>query len=175
MAQRVESRVVIVAERILLVRGCRVMLDRDLADLYGVPTKRLNEQVKRNMRRFPPDFAFRLSDAEKAQVVAKCDHLANLRFSPQCPMAFTEHGAIMLASVLNSPRAIAVSVVVVRAFVHVRQLIGTHRELADRLMKLEKRLASHDIAIVRLVASIRELMAEPAAATRPIGFTADIK
>jgi hypothetical protein len=175
MAENIETRVAIVAERILLIRGCRVMLDRDLADLYGVSTKRLNEQVKRNIRRFPADFAFRLSAAEKAKVVANCDHLASLRFSPQCPMAFTEHGAIMLASVLNSPRAIAVSVVVVRAFVHLRQLIGSHKQLADRLARLEKRLASHDIAIIRLFASIRELMTEPAASPRPIGFTADIK
>jgi hypothetical protein len=175
MAQRVESRIAIVAERILVIRGCRIMLDRDLADLYGVPTKRLNEQVKRNQKRFPSDFAFRLSDTEKAEVVAKCDHLTNLRYSPQCPMAFTEHGAIMLASVLNSPRAIAVSVVVVRAFVHLRQMVGANRELAERLTKLEQRLASHDIAIIRLFARLRDLMAEPAPAAIPIGFTADIR
>lgn len=117
----------------------------------------------------------RLTVAEKAEVVAKCDHLAPLRFSSQRPMVFTEHGAIMLASVLSSSRAIEVSVVVVRAFVRLRQIIGAHKQLAERLAQLEKRLASHDIAIVRLFAGIRELMATDAPLRRSIGFTADIK
>lgn len=175
MAKAREKPVSIVADRILFVRGNRVILDRDLAELYDVPTKRLNEQVKRNRKRFPPDFGFRLTTAEKAEVVANCDHLSSLRFSPQLPMAFTEHGAIMLASVLNSPRAIDVSVLVVRAFVQLRELLAPHKALAIKLAELERRLASHDQAIVRLFASIRELMATPDRPTRPIGFTADIK
>jgi hypothetical protein len=91
--------------RILLIRGRRVMLDTDLASLYRVSTKRLNEQVKRNPNRFPADFMFRLTAKEKAEVVAKCDHLGRLKFSPALPYAFTEHGAMMLASVLNTPVA----------------------------------------------------------------------
>src|SRR5512137_2989191 len=106
-----------IEERILLIRGQRVMLDADLAGLYGTTTKRLNEQVKRNRSRFPEDFMFQLTKKEKAEVVAICDHLAKLKFSPVLPNAFTEHGAIMVASVLNSKRAIEVSVYVVRTFV----------------------------------------------------------
>ena len=98
------------------------MLDTDLADLYGVTTKRLNEQVRRNRERFPKDFLFQLTETEKAEVVANCDHLTKLKFSPNPPYAFTEHGAIMAASVLNSPSAVEVSVYVVRAFVQLREL-----------------------------------------------------
>jgi hypothetical protein len=107
--------------KILLIRGQKVMVDADLAELYDVPTKRLNEQVKRNRARFPADFVFRLTTQEKAEVVANCDHLNRLRFSPALPYAFTEHGAIMAAAVLNSARAIEVSVYVVRAFVRLRE------------------------------------------------------
>ena len=92
--------------RILLIRGRRVMLDADLANIYGVPTKRLNEQVKRNRGRFPDDFMFQLTPVEKLEVVANRDHLSGLRFTANLPYAFTEHGAIMLASVLNSPVAV---------------------------------------------------------------------
>jgi hypothetical protein len=102
---------------IFLIRGQRVMLDADLAELYDVTTKRLNEQVKRNRGRFPADFMFQLTAKEKTEVVANCDHLSKLKFSPVLPNAFTEHGAIMVASVLNTPRAIQTSVLVVRAFV----------------------------------------------------------
>ena len=95
-----------IERKILLIRGEKVMLDADLAALYGVTTKRLNEQVKRNRERFPNDFMFQLTEEEKAEVVANCDHLKRLKFSPTLPYAFTEHGAIMLASVLNSPLAV---------------------------------------------------------------------
>ena len=93
---------------ILTIRGQKVLLDSDLADLYGVTTKRLNEQVRRNRKRFPADFMFRLTDDEKAEVVANCDHLSRLKFSPNLPHAFSERGAIMAANVLNSPRAVEV-------------------------------------------------------------------
>jgi len=97
-----------IERRILLIRRQKVMLDSDLAQLYGVSTKRLNEQVKRNRKRFPSDFMFQLSEQEKSEVVANCDHLKNLKFSPVLPRAFTEHGAIMLASILNSSTAVEV-------------------------------------------------------------------
>ena len=92
--------------KILLIRGQKVMLDADLAELYGVETKRLNEQMRRNIERFPEDFMFRLSAEEKAEVVANCDHLAKLKYSPTLPYAFTEHGALMLGNVLKSDRAV---------------------------------------------------------------------
>src|SRR5271169_3335046 len=111
--ERIESR-------ILLIRSQKVLVDSDLAELYGVSTKRLNEQVKRNQNRFPADFMFKLTAKEKTEVVANCDHLPSLKFSPGLPNAFTEHGAIMVASVLNTPRAMEVSVYVVRAFVKLR-------------------------------------------------------
>ena len=99
-----------VEKTILLVRGQKVILDADLAELYGVSTKRLNEQVKRNRKRFPEDFMFQLAAAEKSEVVANCDHLSRLKFSRTLPHAFTEHGAIMVASVLNTPGAIEVKI-----------------------------------------------------------------
>lgn len=116
------------------------MIDADLAALYGVPTKRLNQQVKRNAGRFPIDFVFQLSRAERDEVVANCDHLGRLKFSPTMPFAFTEHGALMAASVLNTPRAVEVSLYVVRSFVELREAIATHKELAKRLNELELRL-----------------------------------
>ncbi len=122
---------------ILFVREQKVMLDVDLADMYGVKTKRLNEQVKRNTSRFPSDFMFQLSDEEKQEVVAKCDHLSRIRFSTTKPYAFTEHGAIMLASILNTPLAIQTSVLIVRAFVKLREILSTHSELAKKLTELE--------------------------------------
>ncbi|HQU46585.1 MAG TPA: ORF6N domain-containing protein [Pirellulales bacterium] len=157
---------------ILEIRGQKVLLDRDLAALYDVPTKRLNEQVRRNSDRFPADFVFRLSADEKAEVVANCDHLKNLKFSPQLPYAFTEHGAIMAATVLNSPRAVEVSVFVVRAFVKLREWALAHKELAVKLAELEQRVGVHDDAIRQLVSAIRQLMAPPPEKPkRRIGFT----
>lgn len=140
-----------VEDLILILRDQRVMLDSDLAKLYGVSTKRLNEQVKRNRERFPEDFMFQLSREEKAEVVANCDHLRHLKFSPSLPNAFTEHGAIMAASVLNSPRAIEVSVFVVRAFIKLRQTLAAHREMSKKLAQLEDRLDTHDQAIHSII------------------------
>lgn len=159
-----------VTQKILLIRGRKVMLDADLADLYGVPTKALNQAVKRNSERFPDDFMFQLNKEEKQQVVTNCDHLARLRFSPTLPNAFTEHGALMLGNVLKSERAVEVSLLVVRAFVQLRELLSTHKELAARLEALERKLGSHDQAIAGLIDAIRQLMAPPVQQKRPIGF-----
>jgi hypothetical protein len=160
-----------VVSRIFLVRGQKVMLDADLADLYGVSTKRLNEQVKRNRHRFPEDFVFQLTAKERAEVVAKCDHLAGLKFSPSSPYAFTEHGAIMAATVLNSPRAAQVSVFVVRAFVQLREMLSSNKALARKLNELERKLTTHDHAITELIEAIRQLMTPPEPKKkRPIGF-----
>ena len=156
---------------ILLIRGQRVILDADLARLYGATTKRLNEQVKRNPERFPADFVFRLTAAEKKQVVANCDHLRGLKFSPALPYAFTEHGAIMAANLLRSPEAVKVSVFVVRAFIKLREMLSTHRELAEKLRELELKLENHDEQIVALIDAIRQLMDGPPARRRPpIGY-----
>ena len=155
---------------ILFIRGQKVMLDADLADLYGVTTKRLNEQVRRNAERFPEDFLFQLSAEEKAEVVAKCDHLAKLKFSPVLPCAFTEHGAIMAASVLNSPRAVEVSVYVVRAFVRLRELAGANREIMAKLEQLERRVVSHDKAIISLFDAFRQMMQPAEKRRKEIGF-----
>jgi hypothetical protein len=151
-----------IERRILVVRGHKVILDADLAALYGVTTSRLNEQVKRNAARFPADFVFQLSDGEKAEVIAKCDHLSRLRFSPTFPYAFTEHGALMAANVLSSARAVDVSVFVVRAFVRLREALATHKELAKRLEDLEQIVGDHGAAIQDIVVAIRQLMAPPA-------------
>ena len=131
-----------IQQTILLIRGKKVMLDADLAKLYGVTAKRLNEQVKRNRDRVPEDFMFQLGAEEKAEVVAKCDHLARLKFSATYPYAFTEHGAIMLAAVLNTPRTIQVSVFVVRAFVKLREMLATHKELAYKLAEMERKIGT---------------------------------
>lgn len=160
-----------IASRILVVRGHRVMIDADLAALYGVSTKRLNEQVKRNRARFPEDFVFRLTAAEMAEVVANCDHLARLRFSATAPLAFTEHGALMASAVLNTPRAVEVSLFVVRAFVRMREAIAGHKELARRLDELESKVGTHDRAIGQILAAIRQLTTPPEAPKRRrIGF-----
>ena len=116
--------------RIQTVRALRVMVDADLAEIYGVPTKRLNEQVKRNGRRFPADFMFQLTTAEKAEVVANCDHLQKLKFSKALPFAFTEHGAIQAANVLATAQAVEMGIYVVRAFVQLRQASALHADLA---------------------------------------------
>ncbi len=167
--------------RIQVVRGLRVMIDVDLAALYGVPTKRLNEQVKRNRDRFPADFLFQLTAVEKAEVVANCDHLSKLKFSKVLPYAFTEHGAIQAANVLASAQAVEMGIYVVRAFVHLREAAFLHADLAKRLtdleMKTESLELSHDtfsrntrLQLRQLLEAVRELMAPPDPPKRPIGF-----
>jgi hypothetical protein len=156
--------------RILLMRGQRVMLDADLAELYGVPTKVLNQAVKRNRERFPRDFMFRLTREEREEVVTNCDHLHRLKFSPTLPYTFTEHGAVMLANVLNSRRAVQVSIQVVRVFVRLRQTLAVHRELAEKLAELERRLEGHDRQIRSIFDAIRQLMPPPHSSRRRIGF-----
>ena len=155
---------------ILIIRGQKVMLDADLAGLYGVSTRVLNQAVKRNRSRFPSDFMFRLTKGEKEEAITNCDHLRKLRFSPSLPNAFTEHGAIMLASLLNSHRAIEVSVHVVRTFVRLREMLSTHKEVSRKLSELEKKVEGHDEHIRALFQAIRQLMAPPDKKQRRIGF-----
>jgi len=170
-----------IESRILTLRGQRVMIDADLAALYGVPTKALNQAVKRNAERFPQDFLFQLSAAEKAEVVTSCDHLGKLKFSRVAPFAFTEHGAIQAANVLASAQAVEMGIFVVRAFVRMRELAAVHADLAKRLAELEDKTEgltlSHDtfsrntrLALKQLFDAIRELTAPPDPPKRPIGF-----
>ena len=148
------------------------MMDYDLAALYGVTTARLNEQVRRNAERFPEDFMFQLGKQEFAALMSQIATSNSGRGGRRkLPYAFTEHGAIMAASVLSSPRAVEVSVYVVRAFVRLRELLASNKELAKKLDELEHKLSSHDTTIVQLVNAIRDLMAPPAPKKkRSIGF-----
>jgi len=169
-----------VERAILILRGHRVILDSDLAALYGVPVKRLNEQVKRNADRFPPDFAFQLTREEfdnlKSQIATSSSEWGGKR---KLPTAFTEHGALMAASVLNSPKAVEMSILVVRAFVRFRRILATNRQLAAKVDELERKmdqkLAAHDKSIeahrkgiVSLYTAIENLM--PTLSDRQIGF-----
>ena len=170
-----------IESRIQVIRGLRVMIDVDLATLYGVQTKRLNEQVKRNRDRFPSDFLFQLTLDEKAEVVANCDHLQNLKFSKTLPFAFTEHGAIQAANVLASSQAVEMGIYVVRAFVQLRQSLSANVDVAKRLadleMKTESLEMSHDtfsrntrLQLRQLLDAVRELTTPPEPPKRPIGF-----
>ena len=153
---------------ILLIRGEKVMLDADLAEIYGVPTKRLNEQVRRNPGRFPPDFMFQLTDAEaktlRSQFATSNAGRGGRRYRP---FAFTEHGALMLANVLNSERAAQTSVQVVRAFVRLRQLLATNAGLSRQFAALEKK---YDAQFKIVFDAIRQLMTPPEPKRREIGF-----
>lgn len=163
-----------IKSKILTIRTHRVILDSDLALLYEVPTKRFNEQVKRNKERFPADFMFQLTADEKQEVVANCDHLKNLKYSRTNPYAFTEHGAIMAASVLNSSKAIEVSVLIVRTFVKIRQMIANHKELNAKIQQVERKLQDHDGAIRSIILTLDELMEEKVSKEiRQIGFNQD--
>ncbi|HRX49578.1 MAG TPA: ORF6N domain-containing protein [Spirochaetota bacterium] len=159
-----------IKDRIFLLRGEKVMIDRDLAELYGVETKRLNEQVKRNINRFPSDFMFQLNDEERKELVAKCDRLKPLRHSASNPYAFTEHGAIMIATILNTPQADKMSVLVVRAFVKLREFVLPQAEIAKRIDDLEKKAGNHDKAIQQLIHAIRQLMMPEEKSKKKIGF-----
>jgi len=140
---------------ILIIRGQKVMLDSDLAEIFGVKTSRLNEQVKRNKERFPQDFMFQLTDEEKQEVIANCDHLEKLKFSRTNPYAFTEHGTIMLANVVNTQTAIKTSVLIVRAFVKLREILSSNKELERKILELESK---YDKQFRVIFAAIRELM-----------------
>jgi len=163
----------VIMNKIIVLREKKVMIDRDLAELYGVTTKRLNEQVKRNKKRFPEDFMFQLTVEEKTEVVAKCDHLKILKYSPNLPFAFTEHGAVMLASILNSETAIEVNIQVVRVFTKMREMILTHKDILLQLEKIEKKLTNHDEDIALIFQYLKQLLNPPQPPRRKIGFRKD--
>ena len=161
---------VTVESRILILRNHRVILDNHLAELYGVNVKRLNEQIRRNRERFPSDFMFLLTTKEHQALrsqIATSKGRGGRRYPPY---AFTEHGAIMAATVLNSKRAVEMSVFVVRAFVRMREMLANNRQLAAKINELDRRLETHDTAIQELIDAIKELMAPAGASKRKIGF-----
>ena len=151
-----------VESRILVIRGQNVILDRDLAELYGVTTKVFNQAVKRNQDRFPKDFMFQLTANEKEEVVTNCDHLRSLKFSPNLPFAFTEHGALMAANILSSERAVRMSVYVIRAFIRLRDIFNLNQILQGRLAEIERILIDHDAALRDLYEKIKPLLVPPA-------------
>ena len=152
---------------IIHLRDQKVMIDRDLAELYGIETKRLNEQVKRNLSRFPPDFMFQLNEKEKDWVVANCDHLETLKFSSTMPYAFTEHGAVMLASILNSDVAVQTSILIVRVFVQLRKHLASHEALAKKIDELEMKYDQNFSVVFQ---ALKQLIEKPIPERRQIGF-----
>jgi len=160
-----------VESRIMILRHQRVILDSDLAELYGLAVKRLNEQVRRNKERFPLDFMFRLTakenEALRSQFATSKKGRGGRRY---LPYAFTEHGAIMAATVLNSKQAIEMSVFVVRAFVRMREMLAKNRQLAAKINELDRCLETHDTAIQDIIEAIKELMAPEPQSKRGIGF-----
>lgn len=160
-----------IEQAIVLLRGQKVMLDRDLAGLYGVETKNLNKAVKRNLDRFPADFMFQLTAEEAESVRFQFGTIETGPYFRYLPYAFTEQGVAMLSSVLQSPRAVQVNIAVMRAFVRLRETLSLHKELAHKLAELERRIESHDTSIQTLFEAIRQLMAPlTPAQKKPIGF-----
>lgn len=161
----------VLAGRIFLIRGQKVMIDRDLAQLYGVETKYLNRQVKRNLKRFPSEFMFQLTRQEKEDVVTIWHHLKAIKFSHTRPFVFTEHGVAMLATVLNSERAVAVSINIIKAFIKLREMIVSHKLLGEKLEDLERKVGKHGREIKIILDAIRQMMAPPPEKPKnPIGF-----
>ena len=165
-----------IERKIYLIRGHKVMLDNDLAELYGVPTRRLNEQVRRNMTRFPADFMFQLTTEEaenlRSQFATSSSVHGGRRY---LPYVFTEQGVAMLSSVLNSDRAVQVNIAIMRAFVKLREMLSTNKELAHKLAQLERKIEKHDDEIKLIFDAIRELMRPPEPKKRKIGFRRDVE
>ena len=171
-----ENEIKKIQKRIFIIREKRVMLDSDLAFLYGVEPKRLNEAVKRNIKRFPCDFMFKLSKDEFDEVVANCDHLKKLKYRSTLPYVFTEQGVAMLAAVLNSQKAIDVNIQIIRAFVQLRHYVLTKTDTNEQIDELRKLLLlymeNNDNRVNEIIIALNNLIAKPPE-TRRIGFTAD--
>ncbi len=160
----------IIENKIYLIRGQKVMLSMHLAELYGIETRALNQAVKRNIQRFPEDFMFQINEKEADHLVSQNVIPHKKHFGGYLPYAFPEHGAIMLATVLNSPAAIQASIQVVRAFVKLREMLSTNKELAHKLMLLENRIGKYDEDIKLIFNAIRQLMSPPENPKQKIGF-----
>ena len=177
MAKTLEGKIIPperIESQVFVLRGHRVMLDRDLADLYGIALKRLNEQVKRNFERFPDDFMFRLTFEEGKAVMLSRSQIATLKRGQNIkyrPYVFTEHGAVMLANVLRSPVAIRASIQVVRAFVNLRRMLAGHDDLARKIDAIERRVGKHDAELQEVFRILRKLLEPPPLRPRrPVGF-----
>ena len=178
MIEKNDSKIIVppenIEQKIFMLRGHRVMLDKDLAELYGVTIKRLNEQVKRNRERFPGDFMFQINTTEAKLISALRSQIATLNqggHRKYLPYAFTEHGAVMLANVLKSRIAVRASIQVIRAFIHLRQLIATNEKLLLKVEILEKKVGEHDADLKVILAAIRRMLKEPEGPEKPpMGF-----
>jgi hypothetical protein len=160
-----------IEQRIFLIRGQKVMLDHDLAELYDVETKYLNRQVKRNILRFPPEFMFQLTLEEKAQLVPIWHQFKTRKHTYTLPYAFTEHGITMLSAILNSERAITISILVVKTFIRLKRIIAANKELTEKIKELDQKVNSHDKDIILIFQAINKLMAPPPEEPkRKIGF-----
>lgn len=148
----------IIINKIIVLRDKKVMIDKDLAGLYGVTTKRLNEQVKRNYKRFPADFMFQITKEEKEQIASQFKHLNRLKFSASLPYVFTEHGAVMLASVLNSDKAIEVNIQIVRIFTNIRQMLMDNTELRLEIEKIKRKTENNSKNIEQVFQYLDELL-----------------
>ena len=161
--ERIESR-------IYIIRNQRVMLDRDLAELYGVETKYLNRQVKRNRDRFPEEYMFRLTQSEKTELVTICHRFEPLKHSTSLPYAFSEHGVAMLSAVLNSQQAVKVSIMIINTFIRLRRVLTDHQELVGLFKELENRVNQHDDAIKVIIKEIRKIVEIEKKPKPKIGF-----
>ncbi len=160
MSENIKDKIMlpdeIILTKILYIRGKKVMIDRDLAELYDVSTKRLNEQIRRNMKRFPEHFMFELTKTEKDEVVANCDHLTNLKYSSFLPHVFTEYGILQAANVLNSDRAILMGNRIIEIFVKMHNLLSSHQEILTKLNELEKKDIEHEDKIMLIFEYIKQ-------------------
>jgi len=151
----------LIQKKIQFIRNMQIMIDRDIAELFDVETKRLNEQVKRNIERFPEEFCFQLTDKEKAEVVAKCDHLQNLKFSPNLPYAFTEQGVAMLSAVIRSETAVKMSIQIMKAFVKMRHFLIENAQIFSRIERVEQKQIETDSKLEQIFSAIENKQIKP--------------
>ncbi len=159
-----------IENRIFLVRKQKVMIDRDIAELYGVETKNLNRQVKRNIDRFPAEFMFQLTKMEKDELVTNWHRLTSLKHSSSLPYVFTEYGIVMLAGILNSEQAVRASILITQTFVKLKEIIRTNKEIEKKINSLEKKLTNHDEEIKLLFNAIKHLLKEEEKPRKKIGY-----
>ncbi len=160
----------VIMDKIILIREQQVMISNDLAELYGVTTKRLNEQVKRNIKRFPQHFKFQLNEQEKDEVVANCDHLKNIKYSPYLPYVFTEYGTVMLANILHSDRAIQASIRIVEIYIKIREHILSNKDLLQKMEQLEKRMGDQDEKLILVFQYLKSFIDTKDKPRKRIGF-----
>ena len=160
----------VIMDKIILIREQQVMISNDLAELYGVTTKRLNEQVKRNIKRFPQHFMFQLNEQEKDEVVANCDHLKNIKYSPYLPYVFTEYGTVMLANILHSDRAIQASIRIVEIYIKIREHILSNKDLLQKMEQLEKRMGDQDEKLILVFQYLKSFIDTKDKPRKRIGF-----